>query len=197
MTNRTKQLVRLAGLATLLAMGVACHGILTVDNPGQIADTDLNSKDAIPGLVAGMSNRLSNSMGYVGGNMVTYSALVSGEMFHGGSYSWDQDPVGFTTPDDGYLGGAWGAVQVARWVAEFVRDKVGTFDTELVQEWFQAFAMNSGITLHVETLYGTNDHHRAEALFKALGRALDAASRIDERISGKIPSTKDRLETAS
>ena len=46
--------------------------------------------------------------------------------------------------------------------AEFVRDKVGTFDTELVQEWFQAFAMNAGITLHAETLYGTNDHHIAE-----------------------------------
>ena len=43
--------------------------------------------------------------------------------------------------------------------AEFVRDKVGTFDTELVQEWFQAFAMNAGVTLHVETLHGTNDHH--------------------------------------
>src|SRR3981081_3863383 len=45
---------------------------------------------------------------------------------------------------------------------EFVRDKVGTFDTELVQEWFQAFAMNSGVTLHVATLYGTNDHHIAD-----------------------------------
>ena len=53
--------------------------------------------------------------------------------------------------------------------AEFVRDKVGSFDTELVQEWFQAFAMNSGITLHAETLYGTNDHHIAESCFKALG----------------------------
>ena len=56
--------------------------------------------------------------------------------------------------------------------AEFVRDKVGEFDTELVQEWFQAFAMNSGITLHAETLYGTNDHHIAESCFKGLARAL-------------------------
>jgi imidazoleglycerol-phosphate dehydratase len=63
--------------------------------------------------------------------------------------------------------------------AEFVRDKVGAFDTELVQEWFQAFAMNSGITLHVETLYGTNDHHIAESCFKALARALRAAVAID------------------
>ena len=54
--------------------------------------------------------------------------------------------------------------------AEFVRDKVGTFDTELVQEWFQAFAMNAGITLHAQTLYGTNDHHIAESCFKALAR---------------------------
>src|SRR5262249_22930830 len=50
--------------------------------------------------------------------------------------------------------------------AEFVRDKVGTFDTELVQEWFQAFAMNAGVTLHVATIYGTNDHHIAESCFK-------------------------------
>src|SRR6266852_5608285 len=59
--------------------------------------------------------------------------------------------------------------------AQFVRDKVGTFDTELVNEWFQAFAMNSGVTLHVETLYGSNDHHIAESCFKALARALRTA----------------------
>ena len=53
--------------------------------------------------------------------------------------------------------------------AKFGRDKVGAFDTELVQEWFQAFAMNAGITLHVEVLYGTNDHHIAESCFKGLG----------------------------
>ncbi len=61
--------------------------------------------------------------------------------------------------------------------AEFVRDKVGTFDTELVQEWFQAFAMNSGVTLHVATLYGTNDHHIAESCFKGLARALACRGR--------------------
>src|SRR6202167_2344289 len=59
--------------------------------------------------------------------------------------------------------------------ATFVRDKVGTFDTELVQEWFQAFAMNSGITLHAETLYGANDHHISESCFKGLARAMRAA----------------------
>ena len=63
--------------------------------------------------------------------------------------------------------------------AEFVRDKVGTFDTELVQEWFQAFAMNAGVTLHVQVLYGTNDHHIAESCFKGLARALRAAVAID------------------
>ncbi|HWP26385.1 MAG TPA: imidazoleglycerol-phosphate dehydratase HisB [Xanthobacteraceae bacterium] len=77
--------------------------------------------------------------------------------------------------------------------AEFVRDKVGTFDTELVQEWFQAFAMNAGITLHVETLYGTNDHHIAESCFKALARALRAAVAIDPRAAGEVPSTKGTL----
>ncbi len=77
--------------------------------------------------------------------------------------------------------------------AEFVRDKVGAFDTELVQEWFQAFAMNAGITLHVETLYGTNDHHIAESCFKGLARALRAALAIDARAAGEVPSTKGRL----
>jgi imidazoleglycerol-phosphate dehydratase len=77
--------------------------------------------------------------------------------------------------------------------AEFVRDKVGTFDTELVQEWFQAFAMNTGVTLHVATLYGTNDHHIAESCFKGLARALRAAVAIDPRAANEIPSTKGTL----
>jgi imidazoleglycerol-phosphate dehydratase len=77
--------------------------------------------------------------------------------------------------------------------AEFVRDKVGTFDTELVQEWFQAFAMNAGITLHAQMLYGTNDHHIAEACFKGLARALRAAITIDERAKDEVPSTKGSL----
>jgi imidazoleglycerol-phosphate dehydratase len=76
---------------------------------------------------------------------------------------------------------------------EFVRDKVGSFDTELVQEWFQAFATNSGITLHVETLYGANDHHIAESCFKALARALRAAVAIDLRAKDEVPSTKGSL----
>ena len=77
--------------------------------------------------------------------------------------------------------------------SEFVRDKVGTFDTELVQEWFQAFAMNAGLTLHVSTLYGTNDHHIAESCFKGLARALRTAVTIDPRAAGEVPSTKGSL----
>jgi imidazoleglycerol-phosphate dehydratase len=77
--------------------------------------------------------------------------------------------------------------------ATFGRDKVGTFDTELVQEWFQAFAMNAGVTLHVETLYGSNDHHIAESCFKGLARALRAAVAIDQRAAGEVPSTKGML----
>jgi imidazoleglycerol-phosphate dehydratase len=76
---------------------------------------------------------------------------------------------------------------------DFVRDKVGTFDTELVQEWFQAFAMNCGMTLHVATLYGTNDHHIAESCFKGLARALRTAVAIDQRAASEIPSTKGSL----
>ncbi len=76
---------------------------------------------------------------------------------------------------------------------EFGRDKVGSFDTELVQEWFQAFAINAGVTLHVETLYGGNDHHIAESCFKGLARALRAAVAIDPRAAGEVPSTKGKL----
>jgi imidazoleglycerol-phosphate dehydratase len=75
----------------------------------------------------------------------------------------------------------------------FGRDKVGAFDTELVREWFQAFAMNAGITLHVETLYGANDHHIAESCFKGLARELRAAVAIDARAVGEVPSTKGVL----
>jgi imidazoleglycerol-phosphate dehydratase len=77
--------------------------------------------------------------------------------------------------------------------AEFGRDKVGQFDTELVQEWFQAFAMNAGVTLHVECLYGTNDHHIAESCFKGLARCLRSAVAIDERTKDEVPSTKGTL----
>ena len=76
---------------------------------------------------------------------------------------------------------------------EFPREKIGTFDTELVREWFQAFAMNAGITLHVETIYGANAHHVAESCFKALARALRAAITIDPRMEGELPTTKGKL----
>jgi imidazoleglycerol-phosphate dehydratase len=77
--------------------------------------------------------------------------------------------------------------------ATFPRDKIGTFDTELVREWFQAFAMNAGITLHLENAYGENAHHIAEASYKALARALRDAIEIDPRQKDRIPSTKGSL----
>src|SRR5580704_12358107 len=76
---------------------------------------------------------------------------------------------------------------------EFVRAKIGAFDTALVQEWFQAFAVNSAMTLHVATLYGTNDHHVAESCFKGLARALRTAVAVDQRAVNEIPSTKGTL----
>lgn len=79
------------------------------------------------------------------------------------------------------------------WKVEFTRDKVGEMDTELFREWFQAFAMNAGITLHVETFYGDNNHHVAESAFKALARALREAIEIDPRQTDAIPSTKGTL----
>lgn len=75
----------------------------------------------------------------------------------------------------------------------FARDKIGAFDTELIREWFQAFAMNAGLTLHVETLYGANDHHISESCFKGLARALRAAVAIDPRAENEVPSTKGTL----
>jgi len=80
------------------------------------------------------------------------------------------------------------------WKVEFSRPKVGDFDTELVREWFQAFAMNAGVTLHVETLYGDNCHHIAESCFKALARVLRGAVEIDPRQKDRIPSTKGSLK---
>ena len=76
---------------------------------------------------------------------------------------------------------------------EFPRQKIGEFDTELVREFFQAFAMNAGITLHVETLYGANAHHISETCFKGLARALRLAIALDPRQKGAIPSTKGTL----
>jgi imidazoleglycerol-phosphate dehydratase len=73
-----------------------------------------------------------------------------------------------------------------------IEDKVGQFDTELVEEFFQAFVNNSGITLHINLISGKNSHHIIEAVFKAFARALDAATLLDPRVSG-IPSTKGAL----
>jgi imidazoleglycerol-phosphate dehydratase len=77
--------------------------------------------------------------------------------------------------------------------AEFSRDKIGEFDTDLVREWFHAFTLNAGITLHVETLYGTNNHHISESCFKGLARALRTAVAVDPRAAGEVPSTKGQL----
>jgi len=79
------------------------------------------------------------------------------------------------------------------WKVAFPTSKIGDMDTELFREWFQAFAQNSGITLHVETLYGTNSHHIAETCFKGLARGLREAVAIDPRQAGRVPSTKGTL----
>jgi imidazoleglycerol-phosphate dehydratase len=75
----------------------------------------------------------------------------------------------------------------------FPAEKIGAFDTELVREWFQAFATNAGVTLHVETLYGDNSHHIAESCFKGLARALRLAVTLEPREEGRVPSTKGTL----
>ena len=77
--------------------------------------------------------------------------------------------------------------------SEFPTEKIGTFDTQLVREFFQAFAINGGLTLHIETLYGLNSHHIAESCFKGVARALGAALAIDPRQASRVPSTKGAL----
>ena len=68
------------------------------------------------------------------------------------------------------------------------------FPTDLIRHFLESLAIEARLNLHARIIYGTNDHHKAEALFKALGRALDMATSLDERISGELPSTKGRLE---
>lgn len=80
------------------------------------------------------------------------------------------------------------------WDVAFQRPKIGSFDTELVEEFFRAFAFNAGITLHVRLKAGSNAHHVAEACFKAVARALRMAVEMDPRTAGEIPSTKGSLE---
>ena len=79
------------------------------------------------------------------------------------------------------------------WTVDFSQPKVGEMDTELFREWFQAFAQNAGITLHVATLYGDNNHHIAETCYKGLARALRVGISQDPRQAGRVPSTKGRL----
>lgn len=77
--------------------------------------------------------------------------------------------------------------------AEFSQGKIGDIDTELFREFFQALAINAGITLHIENFYFDNNHHLAESMFKAVARALREAVEIDPRMSDAVPSTKGTL----
>ncbi|MDT1061801.1 imidazoleglycerol-phosphate dehydratase HisB [Paracoccus sp. CPCC 101403] len=79
------------------------------------------------------------------------------------------------------------------WNVDFPTQKIGTFDTELVREFFQALSTHGGITLHVDRLHGVNSHHIAEAAFKAVARALREAVEPDPRMAGVLPSTKGAL----
>ena len=78
--------------------------------------------------------------------------------------------------------------------AEFTKNDMRGFESDLIRHFLESFAAEGRVNLHARVLYGINDHHKAEALFKALGRALDMATRIDERTSGLVPSTKQKIE---
>jgi imidazoleglycerol-phosphate dehydratase len=79
------------------------------------------------------------------------------------------------------------------WKVAFSKPKLGEMDTELFKEWFQAFVQSAGVTLHVENLYGENNHHIAESCFKGLARSLRQAVELDPRQAGAVPSTKGTL----
>ena len=82
------------------------------------------------------------------------------------------------------------------WKVNFTRPKLGEMDTELFKEWFQAFAQSAGVTLHVDNLYGENNHHIVESTYKGLARALRQAITIDARAADAVPSTKGVLSNA-
>ncbi|NRP69153.1 Histidine biosynthesis bifunctional protein HisB [Ensifer psoraleae] len=79
------------------------------------------------------------------------------------------------------------------WNVTFTSPKIGSFDTELVREFFQALAQHAGITLHIQNIYGANNHHIAETCFKSVARVLRTATEIDPRQAGRVPSTKGTL----
>lgn len=79
---------------------------------------------------------------------------------------------------------------------QFVDGAVGPLDTDLVRHFFEQLAFESRMNLHIVTLYGSNVHHQIEAVFKAFGRALDAATQLDARLEGRLPSTKEHIEQA-
>ena len=79
------------------------------------------------------------------------------------------------------------------WNCDFPSQKIGTFDTELVREFFQALALHGGITLHIDLVHGVNSHHIAESAFKAVAKSLRMAVESDPRMAGSLPSTKGAL----
>ncbi|MCG6955174.1 MAG: RagB/SusD family nutrient uptake outer membrane protein [Gemmatimonadetes bacterium] len=112
MTNQAKML-RIVAVALLLPLG-ACSDLLQVQSPGRISDADLGTKDAIPGMVTGMQYNLSDAIN----NNLELTAMLSGELYHGGSYNWADIPRGVIHDDDPYVNGGWSQAQQARWVAE-------------------------------------------------------------------------------
>lgn len=102
------------------------------------------------------------------------------------SYVPMDEALGFVAVDLG--GRAYSVFQ-----ASFITPRVGQLGTDLIEHLFESIAFHGRLNLHARVEYGRNDHHKVEALFKALGRALDAATRIDERLAGAIPSTKGTL----
>jgi len=102
------------------------------------------------------------------------------------SYVPMDEALGFVAVD---LGGRPYAV----FDADFITPRLGQLGTDLIGHLFESIAMHGRLNLHARVLYGRNDHHKVEALFKAFGRALDAATRIDERLGGAVPSTKGTL----
>lgn len=147
----------------LLDLTVAAEGDLQIDDHHTVEDT---------GIVLGQAMRQALGAG-------------KGIRRYGHAYVPMDEALGFCALD--ISGRPYLVFQ-----AEFPRQKVGQFDTELVQEFFRAVAVHAGLTLHLRCEYGANAHHMIEALFKAFGRALDMAKQLDPRV-GDVPSSKGAL----
>ncbi len=153
---------------------VALHGLLDLTVEAQ-GDLEVDAHHTVEDVALALGEAINKALGERGG--IVRMASVSVPM---------DDSLAQVVVD--FSGRPYTVFQ-----AEWHSPAVGTLPTSLIEHFFASFATQARLTLHARVLYGKDDHHQAEALFKALGRALDAATRIDPRRAGALPTTKGVL----